>query len=178
MIDGPTPGPAPAAGPRLAKTDAGRAECQRRTLVLSRPARNLLLIIDGSRSAEAWLGLVQGATAADLQALLQAGLVATVAAASTPATAAPAASQAPAPARMSLAQALETVSFERLARRVVAQARPQLGMVKGYLLVVEAEYCVNAADARALALRYVEQLRQARGDKAAIALAQLLLAPG
>ena len=73
MSDG---GSAPALAARFARTEAGRAEVQRRSLPLSRPARNLLLTIDATRSGDAWLGLVQGATAADLLALVDAGLVA------------------------------------------------------------------------------------------------------
>ena len=60
-----TDGAAPEPSARHAKTEAGRAEVQRKSLPLSRPARNLLLIIDASRSANDWLALVQGATAAD-----------------------------------------------------------------------------------------------------------------
>jgi hypothetical protein len=60
---------------------------------------------------------------------------------------------------------------------VVAEARPRLGRVRGYMLAVEAEYCVNADDARALALKFVEQVRERDGDRVAIALAQVLIAP-
>jgi hypothetical protein len=57
------------------KTDRGRREVRERSLRLSRPARNLLLIMDGSRTIGAWVGLCQRATLADGVALLEAGLI-------------------------------------------------------------------------------------------------------
>ena len=160
--------PAPALAACYAKTNAGRVEIQRKTLALTRPARNLLLIIDASRSAEAWLGLVQGATAADLQTLLQAGLLADQAGiAGVP----------PAVPRMSLAQALDTKSYTVLYNRITAEARPRLGLIKGYKLILDMERCAGPAEARQLALRFVEQVRSAQGEPAALALAQVLLAP-
>ena len=163
-------GPGPALASRYARTEAGRAEIQRRALPLSRPGRNLLLTIDASRSGEAWLGLVQGATVADLRALVDAGLVAE-------AQAGPAPAPAGAP-RMSLAQALETKGYQTLYDRITAEARPRLGLIKGYKLILEIERCSGPAEIRALAQRFVEQVRAADGDAAAVALAQTLLAPG
>ena len=154
----------------FAKTDAGRSEIQRKTWPLARTARNLLLIIDPGRSAAQWLALVQGATPADLQALLDAGLVAAVGVA----TAAPAAAAAP---RMSLAQALETKSYPILYARITAEARPRLGLLKGYKLILDVERCSGPAELRALAQRFIEQVRSTDGDSAALALAKLLLAP-
>ena len=152
---------------RLAKTDAGRTEIQRKSLPLSRPARNLLLIIDGGRPVQEWIALVHGATPADLQELLRAGLVADHATLAPP----------PAPPRMSLAQALETKSYRTLYDRITAEARPRLGLIRGYKLVLEVERCAGPAEIRQLALRFVEQVRVTQGDAAALALAQVLLAP-
>jgi hypothetical protein len=150
---------------RYGKTEAGRAEIRNRALPLSRPARNLLLIIDASRNGEGWLGLVQGCGPADLAALRDAGLVAEATAA------------APLAGRMSLAQALETKGYLVLYQRITAQARPRLGLLKSYRLVLEVERCSGPVAIRALAQRFVEQVREADGDAAAIALAQVLIAP-
>lgn len=157
----------PALAARYARTEAGRAEIQRRAQPLTRAGRNLLLTIDASRSAEDWLVRVQGATEGDLQALIDAGLVA---------AAAPGLPPSPAP-RMSLAQALETKRFQTLYERITAEARPRLGMIKGYKLILDLERCSGPAEIRALAQRFVEQVRAADGDSAAVALAQVLLAP-
>ena len=176
MTGGPADDPArdaaTASAETYAKTEAGRAEIQRKALPLSRSARNLLLIIDTSRAGAAWLGLVQGASVADLQALLAAGLVAAQAGAAAVAAAAAAAP------RMSLAQALETKGHAVLYARITAEARPRLGLIKGYKLILDVERCQGPAEIRALAQRFVEQVRAASGDAAAVALAQVLLAPG
>lgn len=61
---------------RYEKSEAGRAEIKTRALVQGRIARNLLLVIDPTKTGAQWLGMVQGATQADLALLLQHGLVA------------------------------------------------------------------------------------------------------
>ena len=160
---------------RFAKTEAGRSEIRGKAQALSRPARNLLFVIDASRTGEGWLAMVQGCTAADLQALLQAGLVAP-AMAGTGGTSASSATAAAAP-RMSLAQALEARSYKTLYDRITAEARPRLGLIKGYKLILEVERCSGPAEIRALAQRFVEQVREHDGDAAGVAVAQVLLAP-
>lgn len=177
---------------RFSKTEAGRQEIRLRALPLSRPARNLLLIIDASRSAAEWLGLVQGCEHAALQALQDAGLIANtvatgagagagaaIAAAGSPVdqAAAAAAAASAAPPRMSLAQALEHRSYQALYDRITAQARPRLGLFKSYKLILEVERCAGPAEIRALAQRFVEQVRDLDGDIAGMALAQVLIAP-
>ncbi len=57
------------------KTERGRREVRERSLQLSRAARNLLLIIDGSRTIGTWVGMCQRATLADGVALLEGGLI-------------------------------------------------------------------------------------------------------
>ena len=192
---------------RFAKTEAGRHEIRQRALPLLRPARNLLLIIDPSRSAAEWIGLVQGCDRAALQALQDAGLVADLVAgrvadigpagAGTPgvagaprapgssgssgphgATGAPAPpGAAAAPPRMSLAQALEHRSYSALYDRITAEARPRLGLIKAYKVIMEVERCSGPAEIRALAQRFVDQVRDLHGDAAAMVLAQVLIAP-
>ena len=179
------PGTLPGAGlaGRYIKTDAGRAEIRSRALPLSRPARNLLLIIDASRTAEGWLGVVQGCGPAELVALWEAGLLAPAGA--TPATAAPAigSAQAPGgaaispPGRQSLAQELEGKSYQVLYNRITAEARPRLGLIKSYKLILELERCNGPAEIRVLAQRFVERVRDADGDAAGLALALALIAP-
>ena len=172
---------------RFAKTEAGRQEIRQRALPLLRPARNLLLIIDPSRSAAEWLGLVQGCDRAALQALQDAGLVADIgpAGGGTPgapgppgATGAPAPpGAAAAPPRMSLAQALEHRSYSALYDRITAEARPRLGLIKAYKVIMEVERCSGPPEIRALAQRFVDQVRDLHGDAAGMVLAQVLIAP-
>jgi hypothetical protein len=57
------------------KTERGRREVRERSLNLSRSARNLLLILDSSKSLGVWIGMINGATLADGVALLESGLI-------------------------------------------------------------------------------------------------------
>ena len=195
-----TPGQQPAEmGPWLAlplgKTEAGRREITARKLPLSRAARNLLLIIDPQRSAGAYLALVQGCGPLELQQLVANGLVGRVAlqpegppavpaasllsaqtSSATPALAG--ASTGPQPlAHMSLADALQHQGYKVLYDRLTAEARAQLGLFKGYRLILDIEKCSGSEAIRTLALQFVEQVRQAKGDASANALAQRLADP-
>ncbi len=71
------------------KTDAGRAEMQRRSLVTDRAQRNLLLLIDGHKTDAMLLACVSGTSAADFAHLHGLGLITPVV---TPVTALGAAS--------------------------------------------------------------------------------------
>ena len=53
----------------------------------------------------------------------------------------------------------------------------RLGLIKGYKLILEVERCNGPAEIRALAQRFVEQVRDNNGDAAGVAIAQVLLAP-
>lgn len=174
---------------RLGRTELGQREITAKTITLARPARNLLLIIDPKRRAGEWLGLVRGATLDDLQQLLAMGLVAAPgppAAASPQAQsaaglAAPAAAPAPdlpvATARMSLGEALQGQGYKVLYDRLTAEARAQLGLIKGYKLILDIERCSGPDEIRLLAERFVEQVRAVHGDTKARALAQRLADP-
>jgi hypothetical protein len=182
LVDGSVEAAVEMLARRYTKTEAGRTEIRQRALPLSRPARNLLLIIDPGRSAADWVGLVQGCDPAALQALRDAGLVADTGPAARGAPAAAGASAAwplrgAAAPRMSLAQALEHRSYQALYERITAEARPRLGLIKGYKMIMEVERCSGPAEMRALAQRFVDQLRAIDGDLAGMALAQVLIAP-
>lgn len=177
---------------RFAKTEAGRLEIRQRAMPLLRPARNLLLIIDPSRSASEWMGVVQGCDRAALQVLQDAGLVADigltgagsplgvpggapqpldVTAQSTPPV------SAAAQQNTKLAQALEQRSYSALYDRITAESRPRLGMIRAYKLIMEVEQCTSPKEIRALAQRFIDQVRDLQGDAAGKALVQVLTAP-
>lgn len=155
---------------RFRKTEAGRAEIRERKQALSRPARNLLVIIDDSRTGDEWLGLVAGATAADLQALADAGFV--QAAASAEPVAAP---PPPAP-EPEAAATVDSASFRALYDYLTAQARPRLGLIKGYRAVLDIERSTDVAALRRYAEHFIEQVRAAQGDDAAAGVARELAA--
>ena len=174
---------------RLGRTELGQREITAKAMPLARPARNLLLIIDPKHRAGEWLGLVRGATLDDLQQLLASGLVASVRPAAAGPPAAPAAAPAdvpPAPApglqvattaRMSLGEALQGQGYKVLYDRLTAEARAQLGLIKGYKLILDIERCSGPDEIRLLAERFVEQVRALHGDTRARALAQRLADP-
>lgn len=188
------PGLDPLLSQKLGKSEAGHREITERKLPLSRSARNLLLLIEPRRSAGHWLSLVKGSSTDEMRQLLAAGLVQPLAA--PPAAVGPSgtayantlpggrlpddgdpAPAEPAPARTSLANALKLRGYRQLYDRMTAEARPQLGLLKGYKLILEVERCTGPDDIRALALQFVEQVRAARGAVEARALSQRLADP-
>ena len=85
--------------PRYVRTALGQTEIQQRAMSLSRPVRNLLLVINADRPASYWLEQVRGCTPEDLQGLVEAGLLAPAPppapAATAPGAASPAAAVPP-----------------------------------------------------------------------------------
>lgn len=155
---------------RLQKTEAGREAIRRRDGELSRAARNLLLILDPSRPAEAWLAAVAGAQPADLERLIALGYVAEPEA---PAALPPGVS----PARAALQALLPTLDVRLLYARLTAEARPLLGLVKGYRLVLDLERSGPEQLPR-LAQRFVDELEAAQGTAAALDFCRRLGTPG
>ena len=135
------------------KTDAGRAEIRARALPLSRAARNLLLVLDGSKPAGEWLRLVTGATQADLEALREQGLIAPqnaagqrlpaqppAAVAAAPAAATPAVpAQASAAAQPGAAGGSPLLDRAALYTYLSGEATKLLGPFKGYAFALEVE---------------------------------------
>jgi hypothetical protein len=170
-----------------AKTDAGRAEIRARALPLSRTARNLLLVLDASKTASDWLRLVAGATEADFEMLRQHGLIAPQNAAGQPMAApapapapapTPAAAPAPAPAAAPAAQAPAAGSplLDRAAlyTYLSGEATKLLGPFKGYAFALEVERADSLPALQALALQLVEKVQKAKGDAAAAAVREAL----
>jgi hypothetical protein len=158
---------------RFVRSEAGRREIRERQANLSRAARNLLLIIDASRSGGEWLAMVAGCTAADLQQLIDAGLItAAGGAAATGAVAVGAAE--PVRTARTLEQALQARGYRELYELLTQQARPRLGLVKGYKMVLEVEKCNGPDEIRALALRFVDLVRAVQGEDEAQALRRQL----
>ncbi|MEO3714497.1 hypothetical protein [Roseateles flavus] len=155
------------------KTDAGRAEMKVRQLVNARATRNLLLVIDASKSARQWLGLVQGSTEADVQQLLDLGLIraagAAPAAAPSASAPAPAPVPVPSPAAPVAAPAVAAVGepqldYEQLYAYLTRHAKQYLGLMKGYKVVLEVERCSGLPELQDYARRFVEMVREAQGD--------------
>jgi hypothetical protein len=144
---------------RYEKTAEGRAEIGARGAQLPRTTRNLLLVIDATKPAADWLAMIAGAGPADLEALIQRGLIAP---ASRPAPLRPAA----APAAADPEARLQALDRDALYALVTREARRRLGLVNGLRLVLDLEKCGSEAEVRTLALRFVAQVREAKGDAA------------
>lgn len=154
------------------KTEAGRAEIKARALPLSRSTRNLLLVLDGSRSARQWLSMVQGVGEADIAYLIEQGLIAPGAAAAAKPVAAPQAAPAP------QTQASEVqLDYQQLYAYLSSQATKQLGLMKGYVFALEVEQCHDLAELQKLAQSLVERVQQSKGEAAAAELRQTLGLP-
>lgn len=151
---------------RFVRTEAGRHEVRARAAPLSRAARNLLLIIDASKAAGEWLTLVHGSTSADLQQLIDAGLIAVEGHATG-------SHAVPRPAR-TLEQALLAHSYTELYDLLTHEARARLGLVKGLRMVLEVEKCKGPDQIRALAVHFVDVVREVQGEAEAKAMRRLL----
>ncbi|MDC8770249.1 hypothetical protein [Roseateles albus] len=131
------------------KTEAGRAEIKARGLTMSRSMRNLLLMIDGGKTAAQWLSLVQGTVLADLEYLLAQGLIA---------DARPSAVDIPVEVDVS------PLDYAQLYGFLTRHAKQYLGLMKGYKMVLEVERCGDLAALRALGQRFVAEVQQAQGE--------------
>ncbi|WP_423595460.1 hypothetical protein [Roseateles sp. MS654] len=169
---------------RYEKTEAGRAEIKSRALVQARVARNLLLVIDASKTGGDWLAAVQGAARADLELLLQHQLVQVTAGAplSRPMAGAPASTPVapasgpasrmsgasasrPAPSRLA-GVSTSSLDFQQLYAALSGFAKQQ-GLLKGYKLVLEVEQCSDMQQLQTLALDIIDRVRATKGDAAA-----------
>lgn len=151
------------------KTDAGRAEIRARALPLSRTARNLLLVLDASKTAGEWLRLVAGATEADLDTLRQHGLIAPQAPGgqALPPQPAPASLPTSAPAAPAMAGGSTLLDRAALYTYLSGEATKLLGPFKGYAFALKVERADSLAALQALALQLVERVQEAKGEEAA-----------
>ncbi|MFT7776405.1 hypothetical protein [Roseateles sp.] len=155
------------------KTDAGRAEIRARALPLSRTARNLLLVLDASKTAGEWLRLVAGATEADLETLRQHGLIAPQGPGGQPLP--PQAAPVPAaPAAPAIAGGAPLLDRAALYTYLSGEATKLLGPFKGYAFALEVERADSLAALQALALQLVERVHKAKGEVAAAAVREAL----
>ena len=142
---------------RFCKTDSGRAEISNRGGKLPRTARNLLLIIDGTRPASNWAELIHGATQADVELLLAKGLI----------EAARVEASRPSAPTQTLEAAVAGLNYDQLYGLLTSQAKERLGLIKGFKMVLDVEKCSGLAELQTLAVRFVGMVREVQGDGAA-----------
>lgn len=155
------------------KTAAGQLQIRERSLALARPARTMLVLVDGTRSRDQVTAMVQGATPEDFDSLVGHGLITPGASASAPKrpsaveTAAPAAEPA-APA------AVSDLGYRELYDSLTALAKDQLGLIKGYRFALEIEKARDLAELQQVAQRFVVEVSKAKGESAAQATRRAL----
>jgi len=140
-----------------ARTEAGKAEIRAHSIKLSRPARNLLMVIDASCSGDAWIGKVNGSTQADLDVLIAARLVAPQTGPGTRTM----------HQRVGVEVAVRDWTYDALYTLLTHEAKERFGLIKGYRLILKIEGCSDLAGMQAVALDFVEHIRKAHGEESA-----------
>jgi hypothetical protein len=149
------------------KTDAGRAEIQTRALIKERARRNLLLLIDGSKSEEMLLAHLAGITAQDFQELRKLDLIAPASGAVTlgGARAGSSADTGRPTAPMPLnGKSLERAEFAAALTRIITD---HLGL-RGFTLTLAVDKATSLEELRDVGQRVLEQVRERRGEAAAL----------
>lgn len=139
------------------RTEAGKAEIRAHAIKMSRPARNLLMVIDGSCSGDAWLGKVNGSTPADLEVLIAARLIAPQGATDGKTV----------HQRVPVEAAVRDWTYDALYTLLTHEAKERFGLIKGYRLILKIEGCSDLAGLQAVALEFVEHIRKAHGEESA-----------
>ncbi len=148
------------------KTDAGRAEMQNRALVKERARRNLLLLIDGSKSEEMLLANLAGITADDFQELRKLDLIAPAAGAVTVGSAARATAFDTTRPTMPLPLENKSLDYGEFTAALTKLISSQLGL-RGFTLTLAVDKASTIEERRDVAQRVIEQIRDRKGDAAA-----------
>jgi len=150
------------------RTEAGKVEMRAHAHQLSRPGRNLLMVMDASCSGLEWIAKVRGSTEDDLKQLIAAGLV-------EPAAGAVARASAP---RVTVETAVRGWTYDALYTLLTQEAKERFGLIKGYRLILKIEGCANLEGLQQVALDFVEQIRKAHGEESAARFRKQLGASG
>ncbi len=139
------------------RTEAGKAEIRAHGVKLTRPARNLLMVIDASCTGQEWIAKVNGSTPADLDVLLAARLIAPQAGAGAKTV----------HQRVTVEVAVRDWTYDALYTLLTHEAKERFGLIKGYRLILKIEGCADLAGIQAVALEFVEHIRKAHGEESA-----------
>ena len=149
------------------KTDAGRAEMQTRALVKDRARRNLLLLIDGTKSEEMLLGNLAGISALDIQELRKLDLIAPatggVTVGNQPRAAGPEATGSP---TIPLPLAQTHIDYGQFTAALTKLISANLGL-RGFTLTLAVEKAGTIEELRDVANRAIENIRERKGEAVA-----------
>lgn len=150
------------------KTEAGRAEVQRRALVNDRSLRALLVLIDGKKAEEGILRSLPGSTAGNFQKLRELGLIAGASTSTQVISSAPTASGASPPATQT--PTMTPAEFEALVTKLRKLISTHLGL-GGLALTLALDQARTVEKLTLVARRTLEQI-QGRQDPQAAAIAR------
>ena len=148
------------------KTDAGRAEMQSRALIKDRARRNLLLLIDGTKSEEMLLANLAGITAADFQELRKLDLIAPAAGAVTVGNPARAANADSARTTVPLPLPAGPLDYAQFTAALTKLISANLGL-RGFTLTLAVEKAGTIEELREVAHRALDQIRERKGEAVA-----------
>ena len=143
---------------------------QSRALVKERPRRNLLLLIDGTKSEEMLLGSLNGVTAADFQELRKLDLIAPLAGAvagNAGRPASPDSTRPMVPQSLASAPAAQSPSdYVRFTSVLTQLISANLGL-RGFTLTLAVDKASTIEELREVAQRLLEQIRERKGEAVA-----------
>jgi len=148
------------------KTDAGRAEMQTRALIKERARRNLLLLIDGSKTEEMLLANLAGITADDFQELRKLDLIAPAAGAVTVGNPARAGNVETSRPTAPLPLDVKSLDYSAFTAALTKLISTQLGL-RGFTLTLAVDKASTIEELRDVAQRVLEQVRERKGEAAA-----------
>lgn len=148
------------------KTDAGRVEMQARALVKERPRRNLLLLIDGTKSEEMLLANLAGISAADFQELRKLDLIAPAAGAVTVGNPARAANADAARPTVPVPLPSGPLDYGQFTAALTKLISANLGL-RGFTLTLAVEKAGTIEELRDVAHRAIDQIRERKGEATA-----------
>ena len=132
---------------------------QTRQLVNDRAQRNLLLLIDGKRSADVLLQSVKGISAADFDALQALGLITAAAAATQPAS-------TPLPASLESGSQRAPLSYSEFTAALTQLISSELGL-RGFPLTLAVDKASTTEELTVVATKVIDQIRERKGLSAA-----------
>ncbi len=148
------------------KTDAGRAEMQTRALVKDRARRNLLLLIDGTKTEEMLLGNLAGISALDIQELRKLNLIVPASGGVTVGNQ----MRAPGPETGSptipLPLAEAHLDYGQFTAALTKLISANLGL-RGFTLTLAVEKAGTIEELRDVANRAIDNIRERKGDAVA-----------
>ncbi len=139
---------------------------QSRQLVNDRAQRNLLLLIDGKRSADVLLQSVKGISAADFDALQALGLIAAVEASVHPAS-------QPLPAGVQSESNQEPLNYAEFTAVLTQLISSELGL-RGFPLTLAVDKASTTEELAVVATKVIDQIRNRKGLSAAASASQKL----